>query len=127
MPHGRAAAPFREHNRGSDAMFVKYLEVGGRHMTEEGWVNNVVAGERVVYVRDDRTGRFFSAGFAPVFRPYRSYRCGSGLNYQIVENVTDGLRVTWRIYIPLGKDPLGIWDLRVENLTRRPRRPARLR
>lgn len=96
-------------------------EVSGRHMTEEGWVNNVVADERVVYVRDDRTGRYFSAGFAPVFKPYRSYRCGSGLNYQIVENVTDGLRVTWRLYIPLGKDPLEIWDLRVENLTRRPR------
>jgi cellobiose phosphorylase len=92
-------------------------EVGGRHITAEGYICNVVSGERVVYVRDDVSGKYFSAGFTPTCRQYTSYRCGNGLNYQIVENTTDGLNVTWRIYIPLGKDPLEIWDVRVENLS----------
>lgn len=97
-------------------------EVGGRYMTEEGWINNVIADERIIYVRDDETGEYFAANFTPTCKDYESYRCGSGLNYQIVENVTDGLKVTWRVYIPAGKDPLEIWDVRVENLSGRPRR-----
>lgn len=97
-------------------------EVSGRYMSAEGYFCNVVAAERVVYVRDDDTGRYFSAGFAPVCRPYKSFRCGQGLNYQVVGNVTDGLRVTWRLWIPLGHDPLEIWDVRVTNLGRKPRR-----
>ena len=97
-------------------------ELSGRHMTDQGWVSNVVSRERIVYVRDDESGVVFSAGFAPVCRQYEQYCCTSGLNYQIIENVTDGLKVTWRLYIPAGDDPLEIWDVRVENLTDRPRR-----
>jgi len=96
-------------------------EVGGRYMSGDGHICNVVFGERVVYVRDDRSGVLFSAGFAPVCRPYDRYRCCAGLNVQQVENVTDGLKVTWRLYIPVGADPLEVWDVRVENLTRRRR------
>lgn len=92
------------------------------HITPEGYLNTVVAEERIVYVRDDDTGAFFSIGFAPVCRPCRSYRCGSGLGYQIVENETDGVRATWRIYVPAGTDPVEIWDLRLENVSRRRRR-----
>jgi len=98
-------------------------EVGGRHMSDDGgFICNVVSGERVVYVRDDDTGKYFSAGFTPCCKPYESYRCCAGLNYQIVENVTDGLKVTWRIYIPAGSDPLEIWDVRLENLSDRARK-----
>lgn len=96
-------------------------EVAGRYMTEEGYVCDVVSGERVVYVRDDKTGEHFTAGFVPTCKPYQSYRCCAGLNYQTIENITDGLKVTWRIFIPTGSDPLEIWDVRVENLTRRVR------
>ncbi len=92
------------------------------HMTPEGYMCTVVAEERVIYVRDDESGSFFSVGFMPVCKSYRSYRCGSGLSYQIVENETDGLKVTWRIYIPAGIDPVEIWDVRVENCSRRKRR-----
>lgn len=93
-------------------------EVAGRYMSEEGHTCNVVSGERVLYVRDDRAGTHFSAGFTPSCRPYASYRCCSGLNYQLVENVTDGLKVTWRIHIPAGRDPLfvdaGSGDFRLQ-------------
>ena len=97
-------------------------EVSGRYMSADGYVCNVVADERIVYVRDDDTGEFFSAGFMPVCKPYTSYRCTQGLNYQTVENVTDGLQVTWRLYVPSGGDPVEIWDVRVCNLTGRDRR-----
>jgi len=96
-------------------------EVAGRYMSADGHVCNVVSGERVVYVRDDHDGGYFTAGFVPTCKACDSYRCCAGLNYQLVENVTDGLKVTWRIWIPAGADPLEIWDVRVENLTGRAR------
>lgn len=97
-------------------------EVCGRHMTEEGWLCSVISDQRVIYVRDDETGEYFSAAYTPVCKPCRSYRCISGLNYHTVENVTAGLKVTWRIFIPVERDPVEVWDVRVENLSRRPRR-----
>ncbi len=92
------------------------------HMTPEGYLATVVAEERIVYVRDDASGDFFSIGFVPTCKPCRSYRCGSGLGYQIVENETAGLKVTWRLYIPAGFDPVEVWDVRVENRSGRKRR-----
>jgi len=87
-----------------------------KHMVDPGYINNVVADERILYVRDDQTGEYFSVGFGPVYKEYESYRCTSGLNYQVIENVTDGLKVTWRIFVPAGADPVEIWDIRVENM-----------
>lgn len=97
----------------------------GVHMTGDGYVNNVIAAERIIYIRDDESGEYFSAGWAPVYRPCESYRCGSGLNYQIIENVTNRLNVRWRIYVPAGEDPVEVWDVRVEDLRGGPRSRAR--
>lgn len=94
---------------------------GGRHMDEEGHVNNVIAGGRILYARDDGTGKYFSVGFAPVHAKCETYRCVAGLNYQVIENTTDGLKVTWRIYVPAGSDPVEVWDVRVEDLHGRER------
>lgn len=93
-----------------------------KHMVAEGYINNVVAKNRLIYVHDDETGEFFSIGYGPVYKDYQSYRCTSGLNYQIIENTTAGLKFTWRIFVPAGDDPVEIWDLRVENTSGRARR-----
>jgi len=96
-------------------------EVFGRYMVEAGHLCNVISSDRALYVRDDQTGQYFAAGFKPTCKPYRSYRCIQGLNYQTIENVTGDLKVTWRITIPVGRMPLEIWDVRVENLGRKQR------
>lgn len=92
------------------------------HMTAEGYVCTTIADGRIIYLRDDDSGTVWSAGFTPVCAAYSSYRCGAGLGYQIVENTTDDIRVTWRVYIPAGEDPVEIWDVRVANAGRRRRR-----
>jgi len=92
------------------------------HMTDAGYVNNVIAQERIIYVRDDETGEYFSVGYKPIYRDCESYRCGSGFGYQVIENTTDGLAVTWRIYVPAGDDPVEVWDVRVANAAGRPRK-----
>jgi len=94
----------------------------GKHMVDAGYSNLVVAEKRIIYVRDDDTGQFFTVGFGPVYADYDSYCCKAGLNYQIIENVTQGIKVTWRIFVPAGKDPVEIWDLQIENVSGQKRR-----
>ena len=94
----------------------------GRHLTPEGHANNVIENERHVYVRDDETGGFFLIDWAPAYQPCDMFRCTAGLNYQIVEQRALGLEASWRIYVPAGSDPLEVWDVRVRDLSGRPRR-----
>jgi hypothetical protein len=89
---------------------------------QEDFVCNLIANDRVIYVRDDSTGEYFSVGYAPVWKPYTSYRCRGGLGYQIIENTTNGLRCTWRIYVPAGNDPVEVWDLRIEDVSGKERK-----
>ncbi len=110
------------YNRAYMTMIDQCARGGGKHMTEEGYTNILLTTGRTLYLRDDETGKFFSAGWAPVCRDYASYRCTSGFNYQIIENVTDALKVTWRIYVPAGDDPIEIWDVRVADVSGRPRK-----
>lgn len=94
----------------------------GFYQDADGRVCNVVSNARIIYLRDDETGEYFSVGFNPVWAEYESYRCGSGLGYQIIENLTNGLKATWRIYVPVGEDPVEVWDLRVEDASGSPRK-----
>jgi cellobiose phosphorylase len=94
----------------------------GRHMTEPGLTNNVIENERVLYVRDDATGRFFAASWTPVARPPDAYRATSEPGSQLFENTTNGLEVVWRIFVPAGEDPVEIWNVSVRDLTGQPRR-----
>ena len=94
----------------------------GRHMTPEGYVNTVIEGDRLLYVRDDDTGEFFLMSVAPAWRPCDSFRCTAGLGYLLIEQQALGLAAAWRLYVPAGDDPLEIWDVRLHDLTGRPRR-----
>jgi len=93
-----------------------------KHMSEAGRNCNIVRNDRFVYVRDAQSGEYFSIGFAPVFAEYERYRCRNGLNFQTVENITNGIEAIWRIYVPAGDDPVEIWDVRLRNTGDRLRR-----
>lgn len=112
----------------NNAYFTMIDQTGcgaGKHLKShaQGWyTNNVLKGERILYVRDDDTGEYFSVGYWPVYKDFRGFRCGSGVNYQIIENTTLDLKVTWRIFVPAGDDPLEVWDVRVQDVSPDPRR-----
>ena len=100
----------------NEAYFMMIDQSGngyGNHMSNEGHLNNVVAHERIIYIRDNNSGEYFSVGVNPVFKNYESFKCTQGLNYQIIENVTDNIKVVWRIFVPVGKDPIEIWDVQI--------------
>jgi cellobiose phosphorylase len=100
-----------------------YARGRGRHMDPiQGYNNNVIENERFVYIRDDATGDYFSVGWEPCLRDPEHWVCRAGLNYQSIENTTNRLKVIWRIYVPAGKDPVEIWDVRVQDASGAPRR-----
>ena len=80
------------------------------------------AHNRVVYVRDDASGEFWSVGWYPVCAPRESYECRHGAGYSIFRNRTDGIDASWRIFVPRGEDPVELWTLQFANRSRRVRR-----
>lgn len=103
----------------NDAYFtaIDHLARGnGRHLMREGWINNVIENERLLYVRRDDTGEYFSVAFAPVHAPCARFRVSQGPGYVQIENETHGLQVTWRIHVPPGGDPVELWDVTVRSV-----------
>jgi cellobiose phosphorylase len=75
---------------------------------------------KYVFVRDDDSGKYWSANWAPFFRPLQHFRCIHGMNYSTLETQTDGIRTTIRVLLPPG-EACEVWTVTVENRTNRTR------
>ncbi len=74
------------------------------------------------YLRDDADGDHWSSSWQPVGKPLdrAKYVCRHGLSYSTYESEYKGIAATQTLFIPRG-DELLLWDVRVKNLTDRPR------
>lgn len=66
---------------------------------------------RLVYVRDNATGKFWNVGWEPVKAKPTRFRCRHGLNYTIIENKTAGVDASFRVFVPAGDEPAEYWTL----------------
>lgn len=69
---------------------------------------------RALYVRDAKTGRFWSAGFQPCATKHDDYLVRHGLGYTILESRRDGLATTFRVFVPRGHAGEA-WSIEVRN------------
>jgi cellobiose phosphorylase len=78
--------------------------------------NNVPTdyGGRYVYVRDNRTGEFWSPSWQPTRCKLEDYVCRHGLGYTIIGSTYRGIKARTRYFVPLGES-LEVWDLAVTN------------
>ena len=76
---------------------------------------------RLVYIRDNETGEFWTLNWEPVCREPEHFACTHGPGYTILENTTAGLAGKLRVFAPLGSDPVELWTLGLTNETDRPR------
>jgi cellobiose phosphorylase len=76
---------------------------------------------RLIYVRDNDTGEFWNVGWEPVCKEVTSFECTHGLGYTIIKSETNGVTATFRIFIPPGDDPVELWNLAFENVSRKER------
>ncbi len=78
---------------------------------------------RYLYLRDEETGDFWSASWAPVKKPLAEYKteCHHGTAYTEFISEYAGIRSRALYYVPLGSTH-EVWSLQVENLSGRPRK-----
>jgi cellobiose phosphorylase len=78
------------------------------------------AGGRSLYIRDDKTGRAWSAGWQPLRARPDSYECIHGVGHTLITSHTEGLQAQWLTFVPF-EEPLEIWRVRLRNLSKKTR------
>lgn len=73
-------------------------------------------GGRYIYLRDNRSGEYWSPTWMPTRHNLEGYQCRHGLGYTIIGSVYQGIKGQVRYFVPPGQT-LEIWDLTVENLS----------
>ena len=68
---------------------------------------------RLVYVRDNTTGKFWNVGWEPVKAKPSRFRARHGLGYTVIENTTDGIDASFRVFVPAGDEPAEYWTIRL--------------
>jgi cellobiose phosphorylase len=78
--------------------------------------NNVPmdGGGRYFYVRDEKTGSFWSPGWLPVKQPLDFYECRHGQGYTVISGEKDGICISTRFFVPPG-ETLEVWEMDVTN------------
>ncbi len=75
---------------------------------------------KYLYLRDDKSGAYWSAGWKPVCREPDFYECRHGFGYTTITSENEGIRSEWTLFVPHDA-PVEIWTLKVTNRTRRAR------
>ena len=76
---------------------------------------------RLLYIRDNDSGEFWTANWEPVRKPYESYSCEHGAGYTEIISQTAGIETRFRVFVPTGNDPVELWTIAVTNYSDRPR------
>ncbi len=76
---------------------------------------------RLIYIRDNETGKFWNVGWEPVCAEYTSFTCTHGLGYTVISSATNDVEATLCIFIPTGKDPVELWTLTLSDINNRKR------
>ncbi|MBL0349593.1 MAG: glycosyl transferase family 36 [Elusimicrobia bacterium] len=75
---------------------------------------------RTIYMRDDKSGKFWSVGWQPVQAKPESYEVIHGVGYTIITSQNEGIQAQWLVFVPEG-EPLEVWRLRIKNTSKTPR------
>ena len=69
-----------------------------------------------LYLRDDRSGDYWSASWQPVGKPLSeaTYRTRHGLSYSVFESSYKGIEASQRVFVPIGEDA-EVWDVTLTN------------
>ena len=72
---------------------------------------------RLIFIRDNESGEFWTLNWEPVCHPYQEYQCVQGLGYTEITNKTNDLVSKMRIFVPVGTDATELWKLSFKNET----------
>lgn len=87
----------------------------GEGLAQDKLANRIILiTNRMMYVTDKDSRRWFSANGLPFSQEYRNFRCRHGLGYTITESETEGIRMTYTVFVPLTGNR-ELWTLTLEN------------
>lgn len=100
-------------NTGSGYSF--YRDPRLRRLTRYRY-NHVPAdvGGRMLYLRDDASGEFWSPSGQPARRPLEDTTCRHGLGYTVIASTYQGVQAHVRYFVPLD-ETLEVWDVTLTN------------
>jgi cellobiose phosphorylase len=78
-------------------------------------------GGRYIYLREDKTGEFWSPTWQPTQNDLETYSCRHGLGYTVISSQYRQIQVQIQYFVPLGEN-LEIWDVSIVNLRENPAR-----
>ena len=78
-------------------------------------------GGRYIYLRDNGTGKFWSPSWQPTQDEVKDYSCRHGMGYSIIGSTYDQIKSETLYFVPLG-ETLEFWQLKVTNLSNKPRK-----
>jgi len=78
-------------------------------------------GGRLVYLRDNDSGAFWSPAWQPTRQEVGEYFCRHGMGYSIIGSTSAGIRAETLFFVPLGEN-LEIWRVKVTNERKEPAR-----
>src|SRR5689334_643923 len=86
------------------------------------WNQDLITDEwgKYFYLRDDDSGKFWSATWKPVCQKPTFYECRHGIGYSTIISRNAEIQTELRVFVPV-KDPVEIWELKVTNLSSRTR------
>ncbi|MBU6298490.1 MAG: glycosyl transferase [Alphaproteobacteria bacterium] len=92
-----------------------YRDARLRRITR-GRYNNVPFdfGGRYVYLRDDKSGEYWSPSWMPTRGRLEDYSCRHGMGYSVISSTRDGIAASTRYFVPLD-ETLEIWQLTLTN------------
>ena len=69
---------------------------------------------RWIYVRDNKTGEVWSAGYFPCHTEHDEYEMRHGLGYSILRTLKNGIQVEFRVFVP--RHHMGeVWTITIAN------------
>lgn len=69
---------------------------------------------RYLYIKDMKTGEYWSPTWQPVMKKLNFYECRHGLSYTVIKSGYKGIETEIKYYIPDGKS-YEIWDFKIKN------------
>ncbi len=71
---------------------------------------------RYVYIRDDKSGDFWSASWQPVGKPLDQYKteCRHGMGYSTFTSEYSNIKSEMRVFVPM-EEALEIWEVKITN------------
>ena len=78
--------------------------------------NNVPTdiGGRYIYIRDDKSGEFWSPTWQPTRTKLDDYSCRHGMGYSVIGSTYKGIEASTRYFVPMGES-LEIWQFTITN------------